>query len=95
MRLQKLVDEIRNIPDEVDTNITVYENVVWMEDGDTLYINTDQNTNHLHNHGGDTYTWEVKGYYESEDGWALFPNADSGCGYTDTIVVNMYDQDLG
>jgi hypothetical protein len=93
MKLQVLVDNIKNLPAKVGINVQVYENVVWAENSGDLIINTDQSTEDLRNGDNNTYSWEVKGYYPSEDGWALFPDADNGCGYTETIIVKLDEQD--
>jgi len=94
MKLQALVDNIKELPHNIYIGIQVYENVVWAEHDGELIINTDQSTRLLRDRDGNTYSWEVKGYYPSEDGWALFPDANHGCGYTETIIVRLDEQDI-
>ena len=87
MNIQKLVDAVKAVQSELDLNIFVYEDVVWMYDDDDLFINTSNNVDDLYNGNARTYCFEARDKVESEDGYVIFYDADNGCGTRDTIIL--------
>jgi hypothetical protein len=86
MNIQNLVDAVKQLPD-LALNITVYENAVWCYEDDELCVNTDGDADALYERGGQTYSFDVRGCVESDDGYVVFYDADNGCGTRDTIIV--------
>lgn len=89
MKLQKLVDSVLELQEELCLNIVVYDQAIWHISGGELSINTDGRKSDLLYGDGNTYNWEVGQYRESEDGYGIFYDADNGCGTRDTLIVRM------
>ena len=77
MKLQPLFEAVRDLPDNVLVNVDAYDNVLWYyDDENDLHINTDANRWDLEAGDGNTYGFEVRGMEISEDGFAMFYDAN-------------------
>lgn len=92
MKLETLVREVKYFQNDIDLNICVYEDVVWYFEDRELTINTDGSEEDLYNGRGKTYSFDCRGYVESEDGYMVFYDTDNGCGTKDTVIVKVSDR---
>ena len=94
MKLEQLFNAVKEAEEVFNLNITTFEGVVWYYDTECneLHINTDACEEDLREGDGDTCSWEVRDFDESEDGYVVFADADSGCGDTDTIILKMSEK---
>lgn len=92
MKLKKLFKEVLELQTELDLNIAAYEGAVWFYEDDELTINTQGSKRNLFSGNGLTYSFDVRGATESEDGYVLFYDADNHCGTKDTIIVKASER---
>lgn len=92
MKLENLFNQVKELQTEVNMNIVAYTDVAWYYQDDELYVNTQANERDLFNGDGATYSYDVRGCVESEDGYVMFYDADNGCGTRDTIILKASEQ---
>ena len=92
MKLENLFIQVKELQTEINMNIVAYNDVTWYYQDDELYINTQANERDLFNGDGCTYSYDVRGCVESEDGYVMFYDADNGCGTRDTIILKAEQQ---
>ncbi len=92
MKLETLFNQVKELQTEANMNIVAYTGVVWCYQDEELSINTQGQIDDLFNGDGATYTYDVRGCVESEDGYVMFYDADNCCGTRDTIILKASEQ---
>ena len=92
MKLENLFNSVLEVQDNLSLNIIAYDNVLWEYYDGEVIVNVDKNEEDFYNRDGSTYSFEVRGRVDSEDGYVKFYDADNGCGTKDTLLFKRIEE---